>query len=367
MSTTTQIVQENPEIEAYRLGLLGNVQSFLADQIKAGASGLPGYQVAGLSPEEEKALTLAQEGVGSYLPYMESGQGAVEAARNLMTGTAQNALTGAGQYYGQAAQLAAAQRGLPAQYQQAATGMLGASEQEIARQVAQAQQAMGAAPGVSAQTTQQALADLQGGLGGAQTGVNEAIANLQTISPAFAAELAQSAAAARAAAGAGQAQAAAAAQAAQQAAGLSGQQMQAAAQQLGTGVRGAISGLGAGLGAATAGGLSAAQQAAAQQAEAVLRSRGAAAAGGQGLLDVASRARQGIEGISPELAASLGRATTGGLSAAERVALEQSRAAQGARGEAAGARGQILGAAERGLRGCAGRARSSIRSGSPVT
>jgi len=119
-STTTQIVRENPEIEAYRLALLGDVQGFLKDQLARETSGLPGYQVAGLTPAETTASQIAQMGVGSYLPYLKGGAQNIQAAQNVLAGTALPAIQGAGQYMGQAANLAAATRGIPSQYQQAA-------------------------------------------------------------------------------------------------------------------------------------------------------------------------------------------------------------------------------------------------------
>ena len=57
--TTRQIVQENPEIEAYRLALLQDVQRFIGGQItgidpvtkQPVMRGMPpAFQVAGLSP-----------------------------------------------------------------------------------------------------------------------------------------------------------------------------------------------------------------------------------------------------------------------------------------------------------------------------
>jgi len=79
--TTRQIVQENPEIEAYRLGLLQDVQRFIGGQITGvdpvtGAPvtrGMPpAFQVAGLSPMQQQAAQLAQQGIGTYQPYLQS-------------------------------------------------------------------------------------------------------------------------------------------------------------------------------------------------------------------------------------------------------------------------------------------------------
>jgi hypothetical protein len=64
-----QIIREAPEIEAYKLKLLEESQKLafqpgFADQI-------PGYQVAGFSPEQLTALRAAeQQGIGAFSPYV---------------------------------------------------------------------------------------------------------------------------------------------------------------------------------------------------------------------------------------------------------------------------------------------------------
>jgi len=69
-TTTTQIVQENPEIEAYRLGLLESAKG-LADQ----PVGLPQYQVQGLTDLQKQAIARGEEGVGAFIPFIEAGYG----------------------------------------------------------------------------------------------------------------------------------------------------------------------------------------------------------------------------------------------------------------------------------------------------
>ena len=80
--TTTQIVQENPEIEAYRIGLLESAKS-LADK----PVGLPQYQVQGLTDLQQRALARGAEGVGAFIPFVEAGYGTL--------GTGQQALAAA--------------------------------------------------------------------------------------------------------------------------------------------------------------------------------------------------------------------------------------------------------------------------------
>lgn len=81
-TTTTQIVQENPQIEAYRLGLLQ-----LSKQLAGQPITLPQQQVAGLSPMQNQAIGMAQSGVGSFQPYLNAGNTALgssqEAFNNL--------------------------------------------------------------------------------------------------------------------------------------------------------------------------------------------------------------------------------------------------------------------------------------------
>ncbi len=117
-NTTVAITRQDPEIEAYRLGLLGDVQGLIRDQIfgqnvqnlrEQGLSDAaiaerldrevgdvsnisqdqifrpPDYQVAGLSAAEQAALNAASTGIGGYTNYLNtgatslsSGQGALQ-------------------------------------------------------------------------------------------------------------------------------------------------------------------------------------------------------------------------------------------------------------------------------------------------
>lgn len=137
--TTRQIIQENPEIEAYRLGLLQSVQQFINQnlgEMPPPPITPPAYQVAGLTPMQQQAAQLAQQGIGGYQPYLQQGLGAMrageQAARTTGLGGLQEAFGAAreGQSaLSQAAQLAAASRAQPFAYQQAAEDILrGATE-----------------------------------------------------------------------------------------------------------------------------------------------------------------------------------------------------------------------------------------------
>ena len=106
MAETTvqeQIVRENPEIEAYRLALLQQ-----GTQLAGQAVGVPAYQVAGLSPYETQAMELAQQGIGSYQPYLDS---------------ATAAMGGAASAYGQISPIASQMAGLSTQAAQGSGSM----------------------------------------------------------------------------------------------------------------------------------------------------------------------------------------------------------------------------------------------------
>ena len=72
-NTEIQIVREDPEIEAYRLGLLKSAQE-LADQPVT----LPAQHVAGMSGLSTAAIDMAQQGLGSYLPFLQQASQAMD-------------------------------------------------------------------------------------------------------------------------------------------------------------------------------------------------------------------------------------------------------------------------------------------------
>ena len=121
-TTTTQIVREDPAIEAYRLGLLESAKE-LADKPVS----LPQYQVSGLSGLQQLAAEQAQAGVGSFIPFIQAGSGAIGAGQTQIQQGAMPALVaatrtmeGAQPLLSQAANLADLTRALPYQYQQMA-------------------------------------------------------------------------------------------------------------------------------------------------------------------------------------------------------------------------------------------------------
>ena len=125
--TQVQIQRQDPAIEAYRLGLLRDVQEFVKNQVAAGMPPETAYQVAGLTPAESAAIGAAQSGIGAYQPFLQAGEAAIQGGQNIVTQAAvpslRQAETTTGQtqdIINQAAQLAAAQRAVPYTYQQAA-------------------------------------------------------------------------------------------------------------------------------------------------------------------------------------------------------------------------------------------------------
>jgi hypothetical protein len=127
VSTQTQIIQENPNIEAYRIGLLESVRDFINTQMGPGGTRPPVQQIAALSPMQQRAAQLGMQGVGSYQPYMREG------LRSLLSGQdvlATSGLGGLQEAYGavregqaglsEAARMAAQRRRQPYAYQDAA-------------------------------------------------------------------------------------------------------------------------------------------------------------------------------------------------------------------------------------------------------
>lgn len=69
---TEQIVRESPQIEAYKLGLLESAKRQISQPLA-----VPAYQVAGMAPEQVTAAQLAQQGIGTYAPFISQASEAV--------------------------------------------------------------------------------------------------------------------------------------------------------------------------------------------------------------------------------------------------------------------------------------------------
>jgi len=137
LSETIVTNRQDPAIEAYRLGLLQDVQGFtggqifgqnvqnlrkqglsdqqISDRLSTAATGTegqddynagrtytldevsginqnaqyapPDYQIAGLSPSEKTAVTQAQQGLGAYQPYLDRGDQSVRSGISSLYGT----------------------------------------------------------------------------------------------------------------------------------------------------------------------------------------------------------------------------------------------------------------------------------------
>jgi len=137
LSETIVTNRQDPAIEAYRLGLLQDVQGFtggqifgqnvqnlrkqglsdqqISDRLSTAATGTegeegynagrtysldevsginqnaqyapPDYQIAGLSPSEQTAINQAQQGVGSYQPYLARGDQSIRSGISSLYGT----------------------------------------------------------------------------------------------------------------------------------------------------------------------------------------------------------------------------------------------------------------------------------------
>lgn len=91
VQTQQQIVREAPEVEAYKLGLLQ-----LAKDVSSQPISLPGVQVAGLAPEQAQAVQLAQQGIGSYAPFLQQAGTLMSGVPGYGQGALQSVTQGAG-------------------------------------------------------------------------------------------------------------------------------------------------------------------------------------------------------------------------------------------------------------------------------
>lgn len=83
MSKQTIIQKESPEIEAYKLGLLQQAKN-LVDAPPVG--GLPDITSQGMTTAQTDALTAAEQGLGAFQPYLDTGQATLAAGQTALTG-----------------------------------------------------------------------------------------------------------------------------------------------------------------------------------------------------------------------------------------------------------------------------------------
>lgn len=96
-NTNINISKQDPKIEAYRLGLLQDVQKFIADQIAAGPAEGMDYTVADITAAEKAALGQAEQGIGAYQDFVTSGEQALTSGQGLI-GQAASGLAGIGSF-----------------------------------------------------------------------------------------------------------------------------------------------------------------------------------------------------------------------------------------------------------------------------
>ena len=128
MATETQeiIQRESPDIEAYKLGLMEQAKQLTS---APPTGGLPGITSQGMTSAQQQALSAAQSGLSSYMPYLQSGQATMNmAGGQYLAGTGAPSAAQMQQYmnpYQQAVQ-AEIQRAYAPQFQQVAGQAVGA-------------------------------------------------------------------------------------------------------------------------------------------------------------------------------------------------------------------------------------------------
>ena len=122
MATETQyqITSRTPEVEAYELELLKAAQK-LTDKAMFDERFAPAaYQIAGFSPMEQQAFSMAQQGVGSYVPYLQQAPSNIGGSGQFIADAAVPTLAQGQQYAQEAGRLAQQLREIPYKYQTAA-------------------------------------------------------------------------------------------------------------------------------------------------------------------------------------------------------------------------------------------------------
>ena len=93
--TVTSIQAESPEMEARRIALLDDYKKQIERLLKRS---IPSYQVAGLTPEQERGVQLAGEGIGAYEPFIAGGSDAITAGTGAITGAGMGAYERASEF-----------------------------------------------------------------------------------------------------------------------------------------------------------------------------------------------------------------------------------------------------------------------------
>ena len=122
MATETQyqITSRTPEVEAYELELLKAAQK-MTDKAMFDERFAPApYQIAGFSPMEQQAFSMAQQGVGSYVPYLQQATSNIGGSGQFIADAAVPTLAQGQQYAQEAGRLAQQLREVPYKYQTAA-------------------------------------------------------------------------------------------------------------------------------------------------------------------------------------------------------------------------------------------------------
>ena len=122
MATETQyqVTSRTPEVEAYELGLLEAAQK-MTDKAMFDERFAPApYQIAGFSPMEQQAFSMAQQGVGSYVPYLKQATNSIGGSGQFIADAAVPTLAQGQQYAQEAGRLAQQLREVPYKYQTAA-------------------------------------------------------------------------------------------------------------------------------------------------------------------------------------------------------------------------------------------------------
>jgi hypothetical protein len=147
--TQTQIVREDPRMEALRLGILTDTKDMVAGRMGNEAALPPAYKVAELTGLENQAAALGQTGIGAYVPYLQGATDQVTAGQNLIQNAAIPTMGQGQEYLQEAGRLAQQLREIPYQYQTAAgegllasTGTFDPSAQRMGPMDPQVQQQM---------------------------------------------------------------------------------------------------------------------------------------------------------------------------------------------------------------------------------